>query len=126
MTSKRVLIIEDEEIVRRLAVRSLERDGYEIATACSGKEAMNLARAGSFVPDLVLCDLKLTDVQGHWLIEELKAFWPASGVIFMSGSGIVGREQLPSWAAYLEKPFTSSELRAIVNQALSPAPLRNS
>src|SRR5262249_44081745 len=82
--TERVIVVEDEESVRRLAGRDLERQGYEVLLAASGPDALELAGRG--VPiDLVLSDVRMPEMSGNELARALKTRLPGVPVLFMSG-----------------------------------------
>jgi PAS domain S-box-containing protein len=114
--SERVLLVEDDEQIRLLAQRVLERYGYRVATAGSGEEALEAwRRQGGF--DLLLSDLVLPGgLMGQPLAEQIRAEHGAIRVAFMSGysADMAGREVgfiQPAGARLLQKPF---QMRAFI------------
>ncbi len=71
MASERILIVDDEEGMRRLLSRVLAREGYETSTVGSGAEALRLVATERF--DLVVTDIKMPEMDGLQLLAELKA-----------------------------------------------------
>jgi PAS domain S-box-containing protein len=112
-----VLVVEDREDVRRLTCQMLEVLGYETLPASSGSQALKLlGQLGSSL-QFVLTDVIMPGMNGRDLAERLTAMQPGIKVIFMSGyTGQV----FPglSGAAYLQKPFTLSELIHVIRQAM--------
>ncbi|MBA3658877.1 MAG: PAS domain S-box protein [Gemmatimonadales bacterium] len=109
----RVLLVEDEPIVRALAVRLLETAGYTVAEAVDGREALRLITAGEVAPELVLADLVTPGMSGRELGQALSARWPTLPVLYMSGysdEDVVLRGLLPAGAPFVQKPFTPEEL----------------
>jgi len=97
----RILVVEDDDQVRRFVVRVLERSSHEIFQASSAGEALE---AGSF--DLMIVDVGLPDMSGAELVRQhwLHAGRP-SQVLFMTGYGEHDAAHLPTGASVLRKPF---------------------
>ncbi len=81
----RVLIVDDEAEVRDTLCEILEGDGHRIATAASGREA--LERMSTEAYDVILTDLRMPDLDGRALYREIERRWPerAAGVVFITG-----------------------------------------
>jgi CheY-like chemotaxis protein len=117
-----VLIVEDEDQIRKLEEDWLSMVGLSTLTACDGQQGVNLARA--HLPDLILLDLKMPDLTGQEVLQALKAD-PATvdiPVIVVSAfrdSDTV--EELYGLGAvkYLKKPFRLQELWGYVRDTLS-------
>ena len=109
-----VLVVEDEEVVRGIAVRVLTRYGYQVLEAANGAEALSRhlnQNAGAI--DLVLSDLVMPEMGGRKLAEHMEQLDNPPPVLFMSGYAEV--EMLPdesfrSGQNFLEKPFTVEQL----------------
>ena len=69
----RILIVEDDRILRRAAETTLKREGYRVVTAADGEEALTAARAEP--PDLILLDLIMPRMQGFDVLRALKQDW---------------------------------------------------
>lgn len=80
-----VLVIDDEEGIRRLLRRVLEKEGYEVLDAADGKEGINLFRANP--TDLVITDIIMPNQEGMETIQELKKEFPQVIIIAISGGG---------------------------------------
>ena len=104
----RVLVVEDEEVIRGLVDQVLRAEGYEVLLAADGDEAIELA-ARTHV-DVLLTDLTMPGIGGHELAERLRVDTPALKVMFMSGFAEFSAASLPPATAFLEKPFTFSML----------------
>ncbi|NLX57599.1 MAG: response regulator [Phycisphaerae bacterium] len=116
-----ILVVEDEESVRRLAVSVLRRCGYTVMGACGADEAVALFRGASAGPHLLLTDVIMPSVSGPELADRLTAEQPDLKVLYMSGySGpsadrhIAGRRP----ADLLPKPFSPDQLARAVRRAL--------
>jgi len=113
-----VLLIEDDAHIRRFLRAGLETQGYTLMEAASGREG--LAQAASRVPDLVLLDLGLPDLEGIEVIRRLREWSPAP-IIVLSARG-QEREKVATLDAgaddYLTKPFGLGELLARIRAAM--------
>jgi len=110
--SETILVVEDEEVVRRLVAETLGRLGYTVLVAESGEEAV--AKLGDASVDLVLTDVVMPGMGGRLLAAWVREHLPETGVVFMSGydSESDGGGALPVDAPLLEKPFTAGALAA--------------
>ena len=115
---KRILVVEDEEVVRGLVRQMLVGEGYEVLVAQDGEEAIELA--GRSTIDVLLTDLTMPKVGGREVAERLRESQPGLRVIYMSGYA----EDLPTGAlppatSFLGKPFTFAELTETVRSLLA-------
>jgi two-component system, cell cycle sensor histidine kinase and response regulator CckA len=117
-----ILVVEDEDSVRRLVTRVLTGLGYRVRAAHSGKQALGLLTASEAPVDLVLTDVILPGgLQGDQLAQEVKALRPDLPVLFMSGyprDAIVHAGRLDLGVDYLQKPFTPDSLGRYVRGVL--------
>jgi two-component system cell cycle sensor histidine kinase/response regulator CckA len=116
-----ILVVEDDEPLRDLAVRMLQDAGYRVSQARNAEGAMALLR--SFEPgiDLLLTDVIMPGKGGPELLEQARELQPGIRSLFMSGyTGdlVALRGGLMPEAAFLEKPFTRSALLRKVRSAL--------
>jgi two-component system, OmpR family, KDP operon response regulator KdpE len=114
----RILLIEDDSHIRRFLRASLPTQGYELLEAGTGSEG--LALAASQVPDIILLDLGLPDMEGMEVIRRLRE-WSAIPIIILSARG-QERDKVANLDAgaddYLTKPFGVGELLARIRVAL--------
>ena len=108
-----VLVVEDEEVVRRLLRQVLEQAGYDVLEAADGAEALSLAATCRV--DLLLTDMTMPGLNGREVAERLRAERPDLKVIYMSGYADGALEQ---GVEVLEKPFTFDVLTAKVGGVL--------
>ncbi len=114
-----VLIVDDEEGIRRSLGDILEDEGYEVLAAETGREALSLAREEN--PDLVFLDIWLPDLDGMDVLEELKKAAPHVPVVMISGHGTVELAvKATKIGAYdfLEKPLTLDRVLLTTQRAL--------
>jgi two-component system, cell cycle sensor histidine kinase and response regulator CckA len=118
---ERILIVEDEGAVRRMAGRALTAQGYSVLEAEHGADALEvLARADGPV-DLVLTDVVMPILNGRELAERLAAERPQLRILFMSGytdDDVVRRGLLDPGAPFLQKPFVPADLARKVREVL--------
>jgi CheY-like chemotaxis protein len=119
-----ILVVEDEESVRRLVRVVLEREGYRVLQATNGVEAMRLLEDPSLSLDILLTDVMMPQMGGRELAERLLAVQPDLSVIFMSGyvadratlTGVAERK-----APLLQKPFAIEDLVRVVRSTIEAA-----
>jgi PAS domain S-box-containing protein len=110
-----VLVVEDDAQVRAVAVRSLHVAGCTVLEAATAEEARRVCAAHDGTIAVVVSDVVLSDGRGERLAEELRALRPEIRVVFASGyAAIAGIDA----AQLLAKPYTPSELRRAVANAL--------
>jgi DNA-binding NtrC family response regulator len=117
---KKILVIDDEPIVRISCKRSLSNEGYEVKLAAGGREGIELLEKEPF--DLVLLDLKMPDMDGIEVLQKIKDTWPQTKVIIITGYSTVETavKTLRLGALnYLEKPFTPDILLKTVEEAFN-------
>ena len=123
-----ILLVEDEEELRRLAVRELDRRGYAVVVASAGAEALEVAHSLDGRIDLLVTDVVMPGMSGIELAARVNELWPLLPVLFVSGhldEGSVGRNPMADDADLLAKPFTPDQLGHRVRQALDRAQARD-
>lgn len=118
MNKAEILVIDDEDQIRKLLEITLESNDFKVWQARSGKEG--IALAANHPPDLILLDICLPDKSGHEVLKELRA-WYNKSIIILSvqndEADIVSA--LDNGATdYLAKPFRSAELLARIRSAI--------
>jgi DNA-binding NtrC family response regulator len=134
MQAHRVLIVDDESSLRTALFRVLDRQGFQVITANSIREAEFLASCGNSPAgaqangnneqglDLALVDLRLPDGDGIELMQRLRAAHPNIQVIILTGHGSIEQAVRATQNGafhFVTKPFNMEELISIVNRALS-------
>ena len=118
MVAQRVLVVDDEPMVRDVLARYLEQEGFEVSEAADGRSA--LERIAEHDPDLVVLDLMLPEIDGYEVLRHLRASSPTP-VIMLTARGeetdrIVGLELGAD--DYITKPFSPREVVARVRAVL--------
>lgn len=107
-----ILLVEDEQAVRTLAVRVLRRRGFQVIEAVDGQDALRLVEHSADVIDLLITDLIMPGVDGPALATRLIPTRPAMRVLFMSGymeEDVRERTDIKH-ADFLGKPFLPEDL----------------
>lgn len=110
-----ILLVEDDEAVRRLACHVLDERGYRVLEADSGPAALELADRHEGAIDLLLTDVMMPRMDGRELFERLAVRQPGLRAVFMSGYAEIELTR----GRFLAKPFAADELVAAVHEALS-------
>ncbi|MBA3259282.1 MAG: response regulator, partial [Gemmatimonadales bacterium] len=115
----RILVVDDEDIVRTILARTLEAEGYKVVQARSGREAIEcLARErGKF--DLVLSDVVMPGLTAHELGDRLAAEYPAVRLAWMSGYPRDSFDRLSVGQPFLQKPIPADVLLSVVRELLA-------
>jgi CheY-like chemotaxis protein len=110
-----VLLVEDEDAVRRLAARSLTRAGYHVLEAATPSAARALFEQHASEISLLLTDVVMPEMRGPALAELFLAIRPELPVVFMSEyAPLDGSEELAAQAPFLAKPFSTSTLLSTI------------
>ncbi|HZQ53807.1 MAG TPA: sigma-54 dependent transcriptional regulator [Bryobacteraceae bacterium] len=123
MAAGRILIVEDEDKLRRVVQLHLESAGFEVDGAPTAEQAMPLAT----VANLIITDLRLPGMDGLQLIQQLQARGIPAGVIVITAHGSVETavEAMKLGAAdFLQKPFSLDHLATVVQKAMAVQALR--
>jgi two-component system cell cycle sensor histidine kinase/response regulator CckA len=122
LATRTVLVVDDEEMVRRLAARMLVMLGYRVLEARSGQEAVRLLRRGAHRIDGVLTDVAMPGIGGRELGETIARCWPQIRVLYMSGfaaNRMVNEGTLDPRVPFIQKPFTTDQLGRRVRDLLT-------
>ena len=115
-----VLVVEDEEALRRVAERILLRDGYTVLVAATGDDALALAEKSSKPIDLIATDVVMPGLAGRDLVQRLLTLHPSAKVLFMSGytDDAMLRHGISAGTAFLQKPFSGIALTHKIREIL--------
>lgn len=112
---KKILLVDDEESIHLLYKEEFEEEGYEVASALSGEEALRLFE--TFEPDLVILDINMPGMDGIEVLGQMKHKKPNVKVILCSAYPEY-KQNLASWASdeYIVKSFNLDELKSAVKK----------
>jgi DNA-binding NtrC family response regulator len=122
----RVLVVDDERLMRRLVRQILVREGYSVVTSADATDANRKLAKSRF--DIVITDLRMPDTDGFELIRNLKSGHPGVSVIVMTGFGDVDTaDEVRRLGAdeYFTKPFNEREIQVIVERICWRRMVRN-
>lgn len=118
-----ILLVDDDDDIRYLAEQVLEGQGYEVLSAGSGEEAMQVAARAPHDVDLLLTDVLMPRMDGHSLADRLHDRWPDLKVLYMSGYPgrfLAHDGVLEEGVELLPKPFSLDDLTGRVREVLDP------
>jgi len=118
-----ILIVEDEEPVRKVAARALTEAGYRVLEAANGREALEQVARASYPVRLVLTDVVMPGMSGRELAARLAQVLPGTPVLFTSGytdGEIFRRGLLAPQSDLLDKPFSPDAVVRAVRERLAP------
>ncbi len=122
--ARRVLLVEDEDMVRKVLARMLSARGFEVHAAASGAEALRIFAARA-EPDfhLLVTDLMMPDGGGLAIARRLSEALPEMKVLFVSGYSSAETEGWePERYRFLTKPFGSAELTRMIDELFESSP----
>ena len=117
-----VLVVEDEAALREVTRRILARNGYQVITAASGPEALDIARGYQGEIHLLVTDVVMPHMLGKEVAEQMLVIKPEIEVLYMSGYArpvLASQGRLDPGVALVEKPFSEAELLAKAGQVLN-------
>jgi CheY-like chemotaxis protein len=119
--SETILLVEDEEVVRKLAVQILKRQGYTVLEGSHGNEALNICNKHDGPIHLLVTDVVMPKMSGRELAERIASSQPEIKVLYMSGypdNAITHHGVLEKGMNYIQKPFTVDGLARRVREVL--------
>ncbi|MBZ9843685.1 response regulator [Mesorhizobium sp. CA5] len=118
----KLLIVEDDESVRTLAARALERDGHNVTIATDGAQGLDMIRQARGGFDLVVSDIRMPEMDGIEMATAASREFPTMRIMLMTGYADQ-RERADELNGIIldvvQKPFTLAEIRGRVGKALS-------
>jgi len=119
----RVLVVDDEESIRRIAVRSLTRAGFEVVEAENGEHAIAALNTGDnpLMVGAILCDIQMPKINGHEAIAYFRAQYPGVPIVVLTGYPEVDRAvglMRIGVKDYLVKPISKDDLVSVVAKAV--------
>lgn len=122
MEKKKVLVIDDEQVVLDSVSKIMTAENYEVDVSLSGREGLNLAILRDY--DIVFTDIRMPDIGGMKVLRDIKRAKPFLPVVIITGyATIKSSVQAMKLGAtdYIEKPFTPDELVSAVDSVLDIA-----
>jgi len=119
--SETVLIVEDDDSLRKLVRTALKQRGYKVLKAENGEDALRVSEAHDGLIDLLLTDVVMPKMSGKETAERMQPLYPQMKVIYMSGytdDSIVQHGVLAPGLNFLEKPFTPESLAQKLREVL--------
>jgi DNA-binding NtrC family response regulator len=116
-----ILLVEDNEEIRKLAMEFLAKQGYKVLEACHGDDGLSICKQHQGPIDLVLTDVVLPGIDGQELVEHLLTLRPGMKVVYMSGYPIdlITHQSISETKkVFLQKPFKLDALGQKVREAL--------
>ena len=114
--TRRILVVDDELIVRSWIARLLREEGYAVEIATNGAEALRIARETPDDFDLVVTDVRMPQMDGWQLGRRVREEWPGLPVLYISGYDV--HQSAPGPHAFLRKPFEADDLLRRVAELL--------
>ncbi len=125
MAKHKILVVDDEHLIRWSLEQSLRKQGNEVHTAASGEEGLRVVREES--PDLVLLDVQLPGIDGLEVLKKIKEIDEETIVIMLTAHGVletaVKAMRLGAYD-YINKPFNLDELAIVIRKALETGALK--
>jgi DNA-binding NtrC family response regulator len=125
MKRNKIMVVDDEHLIRWSLEQNLKKQGYEVVTAGDGEEALRLVREEQ--PDLVLLDIQMPGISGIEALEKIKEYDEDIVVIMVTAHGgletAVNAMRLGAYD-YVSKPFNLDELAIVIRKALENTDLK--
>jgi two-component system cell cycle sensor histidine kinase/response regulator CckA len=115
-----ILLVEDDDVMRKMTRKMLEQHGYQVLEAQDGKSALNLVGSDHASIGVILTDVVMKGMNGPELVLRLIKSHPKTKVVYMSGytGELVANQGIEGGIRLLEKPFTRAELLKTLDDAL--------
>jgi YesN/AraC family two-component response regulator len=120
MTKLRILLVDDEAIILIGWQKELEPEGYDVRTALTGREAVEMAKEEK--PDIVITDLVIPDMNGVEICRKIKEMYPDTNVVLVSGHPVETKNYVMDFInaggrdEYLRKPLIEDEIRNTIKK----------
>ena len=116
MTYRKVLVVDDDEIMRELLTALLGIEGYHVQTAESGEDALAVLASGAAL-DILLVDLHMPGIHGAELVERLNEAKPRDTLLIAMSGSKLRPEEAGLFGAFLQKPFEVGDFVVAVDSA---------
>ena len=118
---RKVLVVDDDQIIRTVLAEALEDEGYEVETAINGRDALD--RLNGFLPDLIVLDLMMPEIDGWGFRERQRKLTGPAGqvpVLVLSAARELGAHAgTLAAAAHIPKPFDLGNLLDHIEQIIA-------
>ena len=121
-TRATLLVVDDEEMVRRLAARMVVTLGYRVLEARDGHEAVRVLQRDAHRIDGVITDVAMPGLGGRQLGETIERCWPQVRVLYMSGfpaERVLSVGAIDPTHPFMQKPFTEEQLGRKIRELLT-------
>ena len=122
-TGGTVLLVEDDEAVRRTLAAMLDALGFAVLVAAEWREALSLAERKDLTIDVLLTDVVMPELSGKELCERVRVLRPRLPALYMSGytaDAVAHHGILEDGVQFIQKPFTMDDLARAIRTALRP------
>jgi DNA-binding NtrC family response regulator len=114
-----ILVVDDDEGVRKLLARWVEALGYTVKAAPDAESALEIMRI--YPIDVALCDVRMPGRDGIWLVDQMRRLHPAVAVVL--ATGLMEMDPMvtlrPGVVGYIVKPFNREDLEQVVGRGMS-------
>jgi DNA-binding NtrC family response regulator len=114
-----VLVVDDDEGVRKVLARWVSDMGYAVKTAESADTALEIVRDSAI--DVALCDVRMPGHDGIWLIEQIGRLYP--GIAMVLATGLIEMDPMvtlrPGVVGYIVKPFNREDLTQVIKRGMA-------
>jgi CheY-like chemotaxis protein len=114
----RVLVVDDEALVRMMAVDYLEDAGFDVIEANDGAQALHLLSQNAGVR-VLFTDINMPGINGLELARQVHDRYPRMGLIVTSGYERPSAAEMPDDSRFLRKPYTSQQVTGLVNAMMA-------
>lgn len=118
----RVLVVDDDDIVRFVTGTLLKRMGHVVHQACSGSEGLKVLAQRAHDVDILLLDLSMPGLTGYEVLETVKRNYPRLPVVISTGCQVTMNSFATEPDGLLRKPFQPQELREVIDHVLRRFP----
>lgn len=122
MAKNKILVVDDEAVLRVVLIMELEGEGYLVTGAPDGEEAIEILKTKQF--DLVISDIKMPNVDGFEVLKFVKDRWPKTKVVMLTGfadlKNAIESKKLGA-EDFVSKPYDLVDLLTTVERVLTSA-----